>query len=973
MASSSATTPETLITLKVNFDGATRRFKLPLRELGVHSLENKLRAFLQIPLGTGATIERYSDSAAAYVLLDSANISVYKQLYRAAKAKQKLKLRVLTQTPPRAEGSTAPKPVSVEDEPETESKEVVSTTSPGPTTDVATPATASNDAGASSEILDTIVAPQTPEDFTYFIDEWRKRGMPRITVRKDASGTEVIDFKGPTSPCEPMVTLEPFGGNTPTQYRFTQTASKLSFSSLILEARAKEQARARPKEDSGIAASVCAGASSHPAEKKQEPKRTESVATLPSCRKPPFTVCCNSCDRPVPDAHYHCSICDDGDFDLCQDCVTRGITCYGDGHWLIKRTVEDGQIKCSTTHIAAKKERTIPGRTIPSRQSCSFSPFEGSLPIRPAENAPAARTILSPTWTTAYQARTCNCCVQEFPEHEFVHCIKCDDYDLCKNCFAKDQHGHHPAHGFTAAVKGTVFESSISSRLAPGRNIVHNAICDGCDTYIRGVRHKCIDCPDWDYCADCVENAAFIHPDHRFVAVYEPIKSSSRSGARSTHFGICCDGPLCSSSQGGSKYIVGVRYKCAVCHDTDFCATCEASPANTHNKTHPLIKFKTPVRHVSVTTHGEHEDGQRLPPMGDRIKRSSSDRSTSPRESIAATPVHTVVDVQPTEQTPTENATPKADAPQENLVDLSDSTPVNHQLPQPTPVHTVAGVQPQPTKQTPTEKVMPKADAPQENLVDLSDLTSVKYQPPQPAAAKLTAIFVRDTVADGTVLPPNHTFEQTWVLRNEGTAPWPAGCSVKFVGGDYMGAIDPTHPAGIHELVSASESTVCYNALKPGQEFPFTVLMRTPDRDGKVISYWRLTTREGVKFGHKLWCDVTVKAPAKVSIPKPVVSKVQVPLPAPEMVKSQMIIPKLEHESPSASLHESQPEPETETESETAAPSLDTHEDDFEDCGEDDDWARDSDDGFMTDEEYDILDASDEEYLSEQQNTVAKK
>lgn len=39
-------------------------------------------------------IERYSDSASAFLVLDRANISVYKQLYRAAKAKSKLKIRV---------------------------------------------------------------------------------------------------------------------------------------------------------------------------------------------------------------------------------------------------------------------------------------------------------------------------------------------------------------------------------------------------------------------------------------------------------------------------------------------------------------------------------------------------------------------------------------------------------------------------------------------------------------------------------------------------------------------------------------------------------------------------------------------------------------------------------------------------------------------------------------------------------------
>ena len=66
-------------------------------------------------------IERYSDSAAAFVLLDSSNMAVYKQLYRAAKAKSKLKLRV---TMLEQEPKAVPKAVSVQDVPETSANAV---------------------------------------------------------------------------------------------------------------------------------------------------------------------------------------------------------------------------------------------------------------------------------------------------------------------------------------------------------------------------------------------------------------------------------------------------------------------------------------------------------------------------------------------------------------------------------------------------------------------------------------------------------------------------------------------------------------------------------------------------------------------------------------------------------------------------------------------------------------------------------
>ncbi|KAJ2979790.1 hypothetical protein NUW58_g7111 [Xylaria curta] len=946
MASSSATaTADTLINIKVNLDGSTRRFKLPLRDLGANTFEDKLRAFLSIPVDTITVIERYSDSATTFVTLSPTNVSVYKQLYRAAKAKQKLKLRVTTKPIVPVQEVHTPKPVTVEDEPEEDSH--VSTVAQveaqkEPEIEVENELVQSLVNG-SSGVVETIVAPKSTQDFPSFVKQWRARGTPRIHLRRDGRGAEVIDFLGPSTSTDPLITRDPEEPNpsaTSIQDVYNTTLGELMREACEKELSASQQ---REKEigklkEANARKSVMLSKDeakeliqlANPAMEETKAKETgSSTIGHQDCMKRPFTVCCNSCDQAVPEAHFHCSICDEGDFDLCQDCVNRGISCYGDGHWLIKRTVVNGDIKSSSTHIAPKSVRTTTPKPTPSPVASSVSSLTNHSPL----------VLLSAEsdWTTDYNAhynaRTCNCCVQEFREEEFVHCTSCDDYDLCKTCFAKNQHGHHPKHGFTAAVKGTVLSQQVSSRLAPGRNVLHNAICDGCDKYVRGIRHKCLDCPDWDYCSDCVKDAGFIHANHRFVAIYEPLADRPfRTSSRATHYGISCDGPLCSTRASGSKYIVGERYKCAVCHDTDFCANCEASPANTHNKTHPLIKFKTPVRHVSVTTTGEHEDGQRLPAMGDKCYRArtstQSPNKSASRENIVATPVQTVVDVQPTEQVAPFSSHKKSAEIKEESSEVKTS---------------------------------------------ISAKASVECTAP----TDLVAAFKWDTIQDGSVLPPNHTFEQTWVLRNEGMHPWPAGCSVKFVGGDYMGAVDPAHPAGIHELVSASESTVCYNALNPGQEFPFTVLMRTPDRDGKVISYWRLTTADGVKFGHKLWCDVTVQTlsmakQAKVQAPAVIDSQTEVEDTAPATIEgSRMIIPKLDHESPSGSIHEARSEVEVETETDTLAPSADD-DDGFEDCGAEDEWAEDSDNGFLTDEEYDILDASDEEFLFEQQRKLSK-
>ena len=272
-----------------------------------------------------------------------------------------------------------------------------------------------------------------------------------------------------------------------------------------------------------------------------------------------------------------------------------------------------------------------------------------------------------------------------------------------------------------------------------------------------------------------------------------------------------------------------------------------------------------------------------------------------------------------------------------------------------TQVQTVADLKP-------TEQV--KADAAHEVKDEKAPEVKIEEAKELPAAVvkeDLVAHFIRDVVTDGTVMSPNNVFEQTWYLRNGGNSTWPAGCTVKFVGGDNMCAVDPDHPASVHELVSAAESTTCYTEVAPGQEAGFTVLMRTPNRAGNFISYWRLTGPDGNKFGHRLWCDVLVKEPApavREEVKEEPIEEIK-----PVTEGSQMIFPKLEKESPTTSIHE---------EASVAAREDQEDVDDFDDFVEEPLEDDETEDGFMTDEEYDILDASDEEYLAEQAKAIRK-
>lgn len=513
----------------------------------------------------------------------------------------------------------------------------------------------------------------------------------------------------------------------------------------------------------------------------------ESAATLiNNCH--PWTVYCNSCDVPMSDAHFHCSICDGGDYDLCEKCVASGKLCPGEGHWLIKRFIKDGKVIASTT------ERISPRKTRPAQTE------EVEVKEMPGAFAEDAKTLAD---ETRVPSRTCNNCVVVLPEREFVTCASCDDFDLCINCHTANRHGHHPAHGFKPANEQTALSLAAETMLAPGRNVRHNAICDGCDKKIYGVRHKCLNCPDWDFCSECIKNARHTHPRHRFAAIYQPIPDQLPSPVR--HFGIYCDGPLCNSKTDQS-YITGVRYKCAVCHDTDFCASCEASPGNHHNRTHPLIKFRTPVRNVSITTENEDIRGN-VRTMGDRrpepAQKSASTETTPVQQSNAATQVQTMAEIKPTEV---------------------------KQAAQPIPV-------------IKSELKLPVAS------------------PAVIPSTLLNAHFATDSIPDGMIVQPGVRFTQIWTLKNPGPYAWPAGCSVRYVGGDNMLNVDNGHPASVTDIANASESNVVGREVQVGEEIAFKVVLKAPTREGKAISYWRLKASDGTPFGHRLWCDVVVKAP----------------------------------------------------------------------------------------------------------------
>lgn len=143
--------------------------------------------------------------------------------------------------------------------------------------------------------------------------------------------------------------------------------------------------------------------------KRREAERPKEEVPAPVATTA-WQVYCNNCDKPMKDTHYHCSICDDGDYDLCEECVSTGKVCPGEAHWLIKRCVKDGKVVNSTTQMLSRKQSEV----VTKKQAIALTKTVTEIQsvAGKTEEMPGAFHVESKSETLAPQSkRTCNNCV----------------------------------------------------------------------------------------------------------------------------------------------------------------------------------------------------------------------------------------------------------------------------------------------------------------------------------------------------------------------------------------------------------------------------------------------------------------------------------------------------------------------------------------------------------------------------------
>jgi len=106
------------------------------------------------------------------------------------------------------------------------------------------------------------------------------------------------------------------------------------------------------------------------------------------------------------------------------------------------------------------------------------------------------------------------------------------------------------------------------------------------------------------------------------------------------------------------------------------------------------------------------------------------------------------------------------------------------------------------------------------------------------------ARFIRGmSYCDGTVVVAGSSFMKTWRMHNDGKTSW-QNIVLMHVGGDSMGAA-PATPVPV---------------VAPGAMADISIMLNAPEKVGRHCGYFRLSTKEGGRFGHRIWIDIIVQA-----------------------------------------------------------------------------------------------------------------
>lgn len=123
------------------------------------------------------------------------------------------------------------------------------------------------------------------------------------------------------------------------------------------------------------------------------------------------------------------------------------------------------------------------------------------------------------------------------------------------------------------------------------------------------------------------------------------------------------------------------------------------------------------------------------------------------------------------------------------------------------------------------------------------------------ARPKLDSRFILDVnVLDGTVLAPSTPFTKIWRMCNNGTIPWSRGMQLVWIGGDKL-----TNAMSV-------DIEIPTDGVSVDGELDIAVDFTAPQLPGRYISYWRMASQSGIKFGQRVWVLIIVDPSLKDTV-----------------------------------------------------------------------------------------------------------
>ncbi|KAL8118394.1 protein JOKA2-like isoform X2 [Apium graveolens] len=119
--------------------------------------------------------------------------------------------------------------------------------------------------------------------------------------------------------------------------------------------------------------------------------------------------------------------------------------------------------------------------------------------------------------------------------------------------------------------------------------------------------------------------------------------------------------------------------------------------------------------------------------------------------------------------------------------------------------------------------------------------------------SKLDSCFILDVsnILDGTIITPSTQFTKIWRMKNNGSVVWPHGTHFVWIGGNLF------------------SKTISCDLKIPAEGFPvdkeidIAVDFTAPVQPGRYVSYWRMSTPSGHKFGQRVWVLIQVNSSFK--------------------------------------------------------------------------------------------------------------